>query len=222
MVQKNAEGMIRKVAMNSRTAEWVGHSKWVHTASSSHSHSILLKKKKNTTEKSLGGQKDGVGKKMSEQAPGYFSFHFTQLKYVKIREKRRKGNIEIWGRGRMCVKNSIKCVSILKSSVQKWLQHLHGFFLFFNPFSVLSEETGWDQSSPNASQSCATQGLTPENLLAMRHEDQHQPCCNSTDITRTVLRQKLFLWEEVLCFKMKKIQKQNPVNGSIHEDGKFW
>lgn len=54
-----------------------------------------IKKKKNTTEKSLGGQKDGVGKKMSEQAPGYFSFHFTQLKYVKIREKRRKGNIEI-------------------------------------------------------------------------------------------------------------------------------
>lgn len=56
-------------------------------------HSI--KKLKNETEKSLGGQKDGVGKKMSEQAPGYFSFHFTQWKYVKIREKRIKGNIEI-------------------------------------------------------------------------------------------------------------------------------
>lgn len=53
------------------------------------------KKKQQKTEKSLGGEKDGVGKKMSEQAPGYFSFHFTQLKYVKIREKRRKGNIEI-------------------------------------------------------------------------------------------------------------------------------
>lgn len=75
----------------------------------------------------------------------------------------------------MCVKNSIKCVSILKSSVQKQLQCFHGFFLFFNPFSVLSEETGSDQSNANASQSCATQGLTPENLQAMRHEDQHQP-----------------------------------------------
>lgn len=43
----------------------------------------------------------------------------------------------------MCVKNYIKCVSILKSSVQKQLQHFHGFVsLFFNPFSVLSEETG--------------------------------------------------------------------------------
>lgn len=161
---------------------------------------------------------------MSEQAPGYFSFHFTKWKYVKIREKRRKENIEIWGRGRMCVKNSIKCVSILKSSVQKQLQHFHGLFsLFFNPFSVLSEETGWDQSSANASQSCAAQGLTPENLQAMGHEDQHQPWCNSTDITGTVPRQKLFLWEEVLYFKMKKQnKKQNPVNGSIHEDGKFW
>lgn len=54
-----------------------------------------IKKLKKKTEKSLGGQKDGVGKKMSEQAPGYFSFHFTQWKYVKIMEKRRKGNIEI-------------------------------------------------------------------------------------------------------------------------------
>lgn len=43
----------------------------------------------------------------------------------------------------MCVKNSIKCVSILKFSVQKQLQHFHGFFsLFFNPFSVLTGETG--------------------------------------------------------------------------------
>lgn len=73
---------------------------------------------------------------------------------------------------------------------------------------MLSKKTGWDQSSGKASQSCLTQSLTPENLLAMRHEDQHQPWCNSTDITGTVLRQKLFLWEEVLYFKMKKIQKQ--------------
>lgn len=137
---------------------------------------------------------DGVGKKMSEQAPGYFSFHFTQWQYVKNKERRRKGNIEIWGRGRMCEKNSIKCGSILNSSAQKQLQHFHGFFpLFFNPFcrTVLSEETGWDQNSANASESCATQGLTPENLLAMRHGDQPQPWCNSTDITGAALWQKL-------------------------------
>lgn len=171
---------------------------------------------------------DGVGKKMSEQAPGYFSFRFTQWQYVKNREKRRKGNIEIWGRERMCERNSIKRGSILNSSVQKQLQHFHGFSpLFFNPFckAVLSEEPGWGQNTANASQCCATQGLTPENLLAMRHGDQPQLWCNSTDITKAVLWQKLFPWEEVLYFKMKRIQKQNgkqnPVNDSIHEDGKF-
>lgn len=225
MVQKNAEGMIRKVARNRR----MGGLQQMSTHSTvPFCHSILLKKIKIKTEKSLGGQMDGVGKKMSEQAPGYFSFHFTQWQYVKNREKRRKGNIEIWGRERMCERNSIKRGSILNSSVQKQLQHFHGFSpLFFNPFckAVLSEEPGWGQNNANASQCCATQGLTPENLLAMRHGDQPQLWCNSTDITKAVLWQKLFPWEEVLYFKMKRIQKQNgkqnPVNDSIHEDGKF-
>jgi len=38
---------------------------------------------------------DEAAKKMSEQAPGYFSFHFTQWQHVKNKKRRRKGNIEI-------------------------------------------------------------------------------------------------------------------------------
>lgn len=51
------------------------------------SHSMLLKK---NTEK-----RDGVGKKMSEQAPGYFSFHLTQWQYVKNGEE--KGTLKFEG-----------------------------------------------------------------------------------------------------------------------------
>lgn len=161
---------------------------------------------------------NGVGKKMSEQAPGYFSFHFTQWQYIKNREKRRKGNIEIWGKEGMYVKNSIKSGSILNSSAQKQLRYFHGIFSsVFNPFcrTLLLEEGGWNQKI--TSRSYATQGLTPENLLAVRH---------SPDITEAALWQKLFLWEKVLYLKMRRIQKQNgkqnPMNGSIHEAGKFF
>lgn len=45
----------------------------------------------------------------------------------------------------MCVKNSIKCGSVLNSAVWKQLQCFHEFFaFFFNPFCrmMLLKETG--------------------------------------------------------------------------------
>lgn len=85
--------MIRKVARNSRMGGLQQMS--THSLQFPFAMPYYIKKIKIKTEKSLGGQMDGVGKKMSEQAPGYFSFHFTQWQYVKNKERRRKGNIEI-------------------------------------------------------------------------------------------------------------------------------
>lgn len=69
----------------------VDYSKQVHTPNGSLLPFHTIKKKqKIKTEKCLGGQMDGAGKKMSEQAPGYFSFYFTRWQYVKNREKKKR------------------------------------------------------------------------------------------------------------------------------------
>lgn len=95
---KNAEAIIGKVARNSRTAEWVGYSKWVYTAYSFHSHSILLKTNKQITNKTTKnweepGWREGWGGEENVRAgPWLFliSFHSVEICQNQGEEKKRE------------------------------------------------------------------------------------------------------------------------------------
>lgn len=103
MVKKNSEGMIRKVARNSRTAEWVGYSKGVHTAYSSHSHSyshsILLKNYKIKLRRAWVDRRMGWGRKCQSKPLAISHFISLSGNMSKSGRREEKGTLKFEGEG---------------------------------------------------------------------------------------------------------------------------